>query len=92
MKATARLCVNCRDAGIADQLSQVLSPDNVGIPRNQRFSVSRSGRTLAFEVESEDTSSSFSTLLSILADTSLFQEIWLLSREGLDAVGGPERD
>jgi hypothetical protein len=87
LTAEAQLTLRCRDAKVAKGLEQVLSPDNAGFPRGQRFAMTRKGRTLLFIVDGEATSSFFSTVYSVLRDASLFQEIWLLSR-GEDAEVG----
>jgi tRNA threonylcarbamoyladenosine modification (KEOPS) complex Pcc1 subunit len=87
LRTEARLSLHCKDPEVAIELEQVLTPDNVGMPYDQRFTMTRKGRTLVFVVDSESPVSTSSTLFSILRDVSLFQEIWLLSR-GVDAVVG----
>lgn len=80
MKASGRLTVRCADSGVARRLEEVLTPDNVGVPKDQRFSMSRRGESLIFGMESETLLPLLSTVSSILEDASLFQEVWLLSR------------
>ncbi len=87
MKTEARLSLRCKNSEVAMKLEQVLAPDNVGIPSDQRFAMTRDGRSLVFVLNSESPASALSTLSSILRDASLFQEIWLLSR-GADAAVG----
>ena len=82
MKFGARLVVHCASPTVAKSLEDVLTPDNVGVPGAQRFSMSRLERSLTFVVESADLPSLTSTLNSALADAALFQEVWLLSRRG----------
>lgn len=86
MRAKGRLTVKCEDAAVARRLEEVLAPDNTGVPRDQRFTMRRTGDSLVFLMESEDLPQLASTVLSILSDASLFQEVWLLSRlaEGQD--------
>ncbi len=91
MKVTARLSLGCVDVRTADALEQVLAPDNVGIPRDQRFTVSREGNVLLFRCVSDEAASVFSTLNSVLKDSSLFQEVWLLSLEREAGIGRSSR-
>jgi len=87
LRARGRLTVKCRDANTAHRLEDVLTPDNTGLPREQRFTMTRDGDSLVFLVDSESLPSLASTLLSILVDTSLFLKVWLLS-SGKDAAVG----
>lgn len=87
MRARERLTIRCSDSSMADHLAEVLAPDNVGVPKDQSFSVSRVHGKLVFRVKSEVPSSLFATAMSVLNDASLFQEIWLLSREMGATVG-----
>ena len=87
MKSLGRLTVRCRDATLARSLGEVLAPDNTGVPKDQRFSMSRRHGSLVFTIESPGPSALLSTALSILTDATLFQEVWLLSR-GQDAEVG----
>jgi hypothetical protein len=87
LRTEARLSFHCKDPEVALELEQVLTPDNVGMPHDQRFTMTRRGRTLVFDIGSVSPASTSSTLSSILRDVSLFQEIWLLSRS-VDTVVG----
>ena len=87
MKTKARLTLRCSDADNARSLGEVLAPDNVRVPRGQRLSMHRSSASLEFEADSDQAKSLASTLLSVLSDASLFQEVWLLSRARDAAVG-----
>jgi hypothetical protein len=87
LKLTAALVLRCADASVASKLGDVLAPDNVGIPRSQRFATSVSGREISFEVEASKVTSVSSVLNSLLKDAQLFQEVWLLSRGSRAAVG-----
>ena len=80
MKATLVLKVTCSDKATAKKLSMVLAPDNRGFPSDQRFSMAVGSGSLSFTVESERATSDLTTVLGILRDIALFQEIWLLSR------------
>lgn len=91
MKLEGRLEIACRDTAVASHLEEVLTPDNVGVPRNQRFSMARVRDSLVFGVESETPASLFSTLISVLRDVALFQEVWLLSSEKDAAAGRRSR-
>lgn len=87
MRTECRLTIHCMDAVSASQLGEVLAPDNVGMPRDQRFSMSKDQASLVFRVEAKSLASLSSAVISILRDAALFQEIWLLSR-GKDAAVG----
>jgi hypothetical protein len=71
-------------------MAEVLAPDNTGFPHGQLFSTTRAGHTLSFSVKGDTLPSVCATVLSVLRDASLFQEIWLLSR-GTDAEVGSHR-
>jgi hypothetical protein len=86
LKVELTLELQCKDSETARKLERVMSADNVGVPTGQRFGMSTRGRSLVFEIES-DSSSAFTSCLSVLHDATLFQEIWLLSRTGTPAVG-----
>jgi len=62
-------------------LATVLAPDNEGLPQGMLLSMTTRGRTMEFEVSSGSPSSSLSTVLALLRDIVLFQEIWLLSSQ-----------
>jgi len=72
---------------VARQLEDVLAPDNTGVPKDQRFTMRRTGDSLVFLMETGTLPPLVATALSILSDASLFQEVWLLSRGGDAAVG-----
>ncbi len=74
------MVIRCEDEAAAKALAVVLAPDNHAIPSGQRFKMRRSASSLVFEVASVRIGSTFSTAESVLKDTGLFQEIWLLSR------------
>lgn len=80
MKVTAELELRMHDADSARRLSAVLAPDNEGLPRGLKLSVSRGTRLLAYRVDSGSPTSAVSTALALLRDIVLFQEVWLLSR------------
>ncbi len=81
MRTGIILSVRCANRKVRDQLQAVLAPDNVGGPRGMRFSVIPRERSISFRVTSEAPASSLSTAMSLLNDISLFQEVWLLSRQ-----------
>lgn len=80
MKVTANLTLQAVDVRTRRSLSAVLAPDNEGLPRGLRLSMTGKGVALRFRVEAESLPSAISTTLALLHDVSLFQEVWLLSR------------
>jgi hypothetical protein len=83
----ALLEIRCESPGVAERMAEVLAPDNRGTPSDQRFTMKREGASVTFRVESADMPRAASTLLSVLSDSALFQEVWLLSRGSDAAVG-----
>jgi len=79
MRVKFELKVRCANTGVAEKLESVLQPDNRSVPEDQRFTVVPSGRTLTFRVESARPFSALSSVESLLGDTHLFKEVWLLS-------------
>lgn len=84
MKATATVILTCSDADARKSLASVLAPDNEGAPRGLKISMGGKGRRMEFRAEADSPSTAVSTVLALLRDTALFQEVWLLSR-GKDA-------
>jgi hypothetical protein len=82
----ARLTLTCSRAEEVRALQKVLAPDNEGGPRELEIGVRISGKALNFQIRSKAPSSAITTVLGILRDVSLFEQIWLLS-EGADAQG-----
>ena len=81
MKARATLSLEMPRAKARRSLRSVLAPDNVGMPRGTRLSIGVTGSNLVFEVASDSASTAISTVLALMRDASLFQEVWLLSRK-----------
>jgi hypothetical protein len=81
LKAQAALTVLLSGAHEGKSLAGVLAPDNEGLPRGMLLNVSARGRALEFEVSSGSPSALLSTVLAILRDIILFQEVWLLSSQ-----------
>ncbi len=79
MKLKFEMKVRCMRARTAAKLAEVLEPDNRSIPSDQRFSMSRLGKTLVFKVESARAPSALASVASLLNDIHLFKEVWLLS-------------
>jgi hypothetical protein len=79
LKSTARLTLGLSDFEARKSLASVLAPDNEGTPRGLRLSMTCEGATIEFLVESVSPSTVVSTVLALLRDISLFQEVWLLS-------------
>ena len=80
MKVAADLTLELTDGKARRSLSAVLAPDNEGLPKGLRLSTREEGSTLGFRVESDSLSSALSTILALVRDVALFQEVWLLSR------------
>lgn len=81
MKTRVVLSIRCSAEAARDKLESVLLPDNVGGPTGMRFSMRGAGRSLKFVMSSETASTAMSTAVALLRDVSLFQEVWLLSRD-----------
>ena len=81
MRVRAELTVTMSRAAAGKSLSAVLAPDNEGLPRGMLLSMSVRGRLLELVVSAGSPSASLSTILALLRDITLFQEVWLLSRE-----------
>ena len=81
MKSNALLTVRRSSAGERRSLEAVLAPDNEGLPRGMLLSITASGKALEFEVSSGSLQASLSTVLALMRDITLFQEVWLLSSQ-----------
>ncbi len=92
MKTTAVLRLKLSDGSARGNLVSVLAPDNQELPKGLDLSVRWVGREAEFVVESDSTSTSVSTVLALLRDIELFQEVWLLSRSRVAGTAGPEKD
>jgi len=71
-------------------LAAVLAPDNEGLPKGTRLSMTARGKALEFEVSSGSPSASLSIVLALLRDITLFEEVWLLSSEGEAGPAGTD--
>ena len=80
MNAAAELELVMDGAESVRRLSAVLAPDNEGLPRGLRLTMAGAGRSFRCKVESDSTSAAISTVLALLRDIALFQEVSLLSR------------
>ena len=81
MRARAALTVRLSGAEEGKGLAAVLAPDNEGLPRGMLLSMIATERALKIEISSGSPSASLSTVLALLRDITLFQEIWLLSSQ-----------
>ena len=79
MKPKATLALRLSNAEVRKSLGSVLAPDNEGGPRGLRLSMTGKGASMEFQVESNSPASVLSTVLALLRDIVLFQEVWLLS-------------
>jgi hypothetical protein len=80
LNVTAELKLEMDRADTVKRLSAVLAPDNEGLPRGLRLTMEGEGRSLRCLVESDSSSTAISTLMALMRDMVLFQEVWLLSR------------
>ena len=86
MRTSVLLKLELADGGVRRSLLSVLAPDNRDLPSGLELSVKRRGPAGAeIMVRSSSPSASLSTVLSLLRDVTLFQEVWLLST----GKGGP---
>jgi hypothetical protein len=81
LKASATLTVRLYGAAEGRSLSAVLAPDNEGLPPGMDLSMATRGRVLELVISAGSPSASLSTVLALLRDITLFQEVWLLSRQ-----------
>ena len=81
MKAEATLTLLLSGAGEGRSLAAVLTPDNEGMPQGMLLSMKAKGKALEFEVASGSSSATLSTVLALLRDIALFEEVWLLSSQ-----------
>jgi len=82
LKARAALTVRLSGSEEVKSLAAVLAPDNEGLPRGMLLSMTARGTVLEFVISSGSPSASLSTVLALLRDIILFQEVWLLSSQG----------
>lgn len=80
MKTRVELGFYCPGADSARKLAAVLTPDNEGAPKGLELSMSADERGVTFRLGSDSPSTALSTILAILRDASLFEQVWLLSR------------
>jgi len=81
LKASVTLTVRLSSLYEGKSLSAVLAPDNEGLPQGMLLSMATRGKVLELVVSAGSPSSSLSTVLALLRDVTLFQEVWLLSRQ-----------
>jgi hypothetical protein len=87
LKTAATLSIRLADTESRKALYSVLAPDNEGLPPGLELAGSVEGRTVRYTVESGRPPTAVSTILALLRDVTLFQEIWLLSREKAAGAG-----
>ena len=80
MRISADLTIRLSDPRARRSLSEVLAPDNEGLPGGVRLSMAGGGTTLGVVVDSDSVADALSIVLALLRDIALFQEVWLLSR------------
>jgi hypothetical protein len=81
LKASATLTVRLSGAAEGKSLSAVLAPDNEGLPQGMLLSMATRGRVLQLVISASSPSASLSTILALLRDITLFQQVWLLSHK-----------
>ncbi len=84
MRTSVTLTLKLENEGVRTALLDVLAPDNKELPKGLALSVRVEGSEAEFQVDSPSASTSLSTVLALLRDVTLFQEVWLLSH-GKDA-------
>lgn len=80
MKSGASLEISCSDPRTMEKLASVLAPDNEGSPRDLKLVMRGEGRELKLTMEADAPSALISTVLALIRDVELFQEVWLLSQ------------
>ena len=80
MRSKAILALRLSSVKVRKSLESVLAPDNEGAPRGLRLSTTGKGSAMEFRAESDSPASVLSTILALLRDIALFQEVWLLSQ------------
>lgn len=73
--------IHCADKEVCSKLESVLYPDNLSLPKDQRFTMAKRSESLLVLIESTRMMSALSSLESLLSDVNLFSEVWLLSHE-----------
>jgi hypothetical protein len=81
LRANATLTIRLSGEAERKSLSAVLAPDNEGLPQGMLLSMAARGEVLELEVSASSPSASLSTVLALLRDITLFQEVWLLSHQ-----------
>jgi len=74
------LSIECGDGRVAEALNQTLMPDNRYFPKDQRFQASREGSVIRFSVASPRARPVVSTVASIISDSRLFRDVWLVAK------------
>ncbi len=87
MKSAVTLTLRLSSSDARKSLASVLAPDNEGLPKGLKLSMKVRGSVFKFVVESDSPPSAVSTVLALLRDTTLFQEVWLLSHGERARVG-----
>jgi len=80
LKTRVVLSIDCYGIEVGKELTRVLTPDNEGPPRGLDIMMRARKGKVGFEITSDSPSTSLSTVLAILRDVSLFEQVWLLSR------------
>jgi hypothetical protein len=82
MKAELTLTLRARTPREAALLGSVLEPDNRRLPAGLVVKAGEKRGALTYQVRSDSAATVLSTAESLLNDTSLFVEAWLLTRGG----------
>jgi len=81
LRVSAILTVRLSGVTEGRGLSAVLAPDNEGLPQGMFLSMTTRGKVLEYVISAASPFASLSTVLALLRDITLFQEVWLLSRQ-----------
>jgi hypothetical protein len=82
LKIRVSLSIACSSIQTGKELARVLAPDNAGAPRDLEIVMNERHGTVYFDIASRSSSTGLSTVMAILGDVALFEQVWLLSRAG----------
>jgi hypothetical protein len=80
LKTRITLTIGCSTSQICRELARVLTPDNGSLPRGLDITMNAQEKAVRFDIASQSPSTVLSTVMAILRDVTLFEQVWLLSR------------